>query len=347
MMNETFLALRPSFDPSDLSAYQLQAGDEALSFPEFLNFCAASLIDPHSGCMENRRIAHLRDVFLDAGLSAVKRLTQPMRWLQAGLAVGPGGSFLPVYRQTAIAARELLAEGLIRNFFFLSKPPGFRLRFELSGDRPEAVRDDLRRRLNSWRDDGVFTDIVAGVYEPEEHLFGGHRSMDIVHELFTIDSLAWLDFHTYTGANPDAFEPAWTLSLVMLRMLHAALGVSGWEDMDVWDRVRRKTGRTIPMDVLEQLDFSSASAGLQEQWDHYDRLLDNLSPQIRSIAEQFGAAAGPLAERWLSEYFHTPEAYIGPRDALAFFTIFHWNRAGLSMMRQALIAEALAGRERY
>jgi hypothetical protein len=36
-------------------------------------------------------------------------------------------------------------------------------------------------------------------------------------------------------------------------------------------------------------------------------------------------------------------AGVGPREAAAYYVVFHWNRAKLSFGRQALITEALAG----
>jgi hypothetical protein len=51
-----------------------------------------------------------------------------------------------------------------------------------------------------------------------------------------------------------------------------------------------------------------------------------------------------VARDWRQRYFDTPHARLGVRAAAALMTIFHWNRAGLSLERQVLFAEALAAR---
>jgi hypothetical protein len=51
-----------------------------------------------------------------------------------------------------------------------------------------------------------------------------------------------------------------------------------------------------------------------------------------------------LAADWRTGYFDTEHAELGPREAAALVTIFHWNRGALSPLRQGLLAEALADR---
>jgi len=74
-------------------------------------------------------------------------------------------------------------------------------------------------------------------------------------------------------------------------------------------------------------------------------LLRQLSPRARELVSRYRQSLGAETARWCTDYFWTPEASIGPREAAAFFTIFHWNRAGLSIMRQSLLTEALASRK--
>jgi thiopeptide-type bacteriocin biosynthesis protein len=340
-MNEQLLTLPTLSNPS---SYKVAVGDIRLPLADFLVYCANSLGEREMPLSENQELAALRDAFLGAGLNALEMLTCSSSWVQVGLEVGPGVSYVEVYRQLACAARELLEDSSVSNFFFIHKPPGLRVRFETTGAGRHRLEEGLYQRLTVWQREGVVARVVPGVYEPEHHLFGGLVSMRSVHELFTLDSLAWLDFHVLTAS--EEVGPAWALSLVMLRALFTGLHITDWEDLDVWDRIRRKTGRRLPEEALAQVEFATVAAEIQSQWFRHQAFLDELSPQGQRIAQSYQEATDPVTARWRSEYFTTRQAYIGPREAAAFFTIFHWNRAALSLARQALLTEALAARER-
>jgi thiopeptide-type bacteriocin biosynthesis protein len=198
--------------------------------------------------------------------------------------------------------------------------------------------------LAIWQSEGLFDGIVPGIYEPETYLFGGPVSMRSVHELFTIDSLAWLDYYVAASKEEVGAASAWALSLVMLRALFTGLGITDWEDLDVWDRLRQRAGRSIPSEVL-QVEFASAAAEIRFRWLNPQSILEELSPQLKNIAERYRKSLIDITDRWHSDYFATDAAYIGPRAGAALFTIFHWNRATLSPARQALLVEALLTRQ--
>jgi thiopeptide-type bacteriocin biosynthesis protein len=302
----------------------------ALPLPEFLAECSRTLGDPTAP------IAVQRDLFLAAGLAALRQAPDGRRWTAVGLQPAPGRS-AALWVELAATARELLAGGA-SNFFFMQKPPGLRVRFEAAeAAGVPGLADVLRERAAGWRRAGLVADVVPGGYEPEQHLFGGPLSMRYVHRLFTVDSLAWLDFHAGAGGA----LPGWAFSLYALRTLLDGLEVVGWEDLDVWDRVRRQAFRTLPAPVTAGAAFAPAAAGVRAAWAASRGLP---GPDAAGLVGRVRAEVAEVAAGWLAGYFAGPQTSIGPREACAFATIFHWNRGGLSALRQGLIAEALTDR---
>ncbi|MEU7558343.1 thiopeptide-type bacteriocin biosynthesis protein [Streptomyces eurythermus] len=290
---------------------------------------------------EDPGYAAARRTFLTAGLEALRAHAPEAGWVQLNLAITP-----PPYRRLATTARELLGTGQARDFFFMHKPPGLRVRFlAAEPSRAPELRADLLRRLTPERAGETGTPPVAGVYEPETYLFGGPRSMPWVHELFTADSRAWLDVHTAVAGDPAPV--GWRVSLALLRAVFDGLGIVGWEHRGVWQVVREETGRRLPGGLGEP-DLRRAAAGIRAYWEQSpeDRL-QALPKAWRDVLGEHLVAVGRAAERWHSHYFASGEATVGPRRAAAHHVIFHWNRGALSTARQCLLTEALAadGRE--
>ncbi|MFI0165756.1 thiopeptide-type bacteriocin biosynthesis protein [Streptomyces sp. NPDC017095] len=291
---------------------------------------------------EDAGYAAARRTFLAAGLAALRDHTPEGGWVQLGLAGAPGA--LP-YDRLAATARELLDGGQARDFFFMHKPPGLRVRFRAAEpSRAPDLRAALLRRLEPGRD-SAWARPVAGVYEPETYLFGGPRSMPWVHALFTADSRAWLDVHTAAAGDP---APAgWRVSLALLHAVFDGLGIVGWEHRGVWQAVREETGRRLP-GAPEDPDRRRAAAGIRAWWElSAEDRLGALPKPWRDVVREHAAAVGRAAERWHRHYFATGEATIGPRRAAAHHVVFHWNRGALGTARQCLLTEALAadGRE--
>jgi thiopeptide-type bacteriocin biosynthesis protein len=268
-----------------------------------------------------------------AGAAATRRT----RWVQ--IAVTPAaGADVRLYARLEEVACELLATGAAADFFFVHKAPGLRIRFALHGDAATAarLRELVHARAEEWLREGLVVRGEPGVYEPEEHLFGGPVSMRSVHRLFTVDSLSWLGFH----ATDRETLPAWAFSLVLLRDVMDGLGVQGWEDRDVWDRVRRTTARTLPAEVSDA--WRDTAIRVRTHWRAVGALRDALPDPLRALAVRHRAEARAEGERWLRAYFAGGDAELGPRQALAYYTVFHWNRARLATPVQCLLADALA-----
>jgi thiopeptide-type bacteriocin biosynthesis protein len=322
------------------AAWEVAVGDRRLPLTDFLLRCARSLADGQPA--QDGAFVDARDAFLAGGMAALRAAPRRSSWVQVGVGVRRRPPDPELYRRLAATARELLEQPTVGNFFFMHKPPGLRVRFETAGPGRHRLEHDLHRRLAAWQAEGLVEQVVPAVYEPETHLFGGRVSMRSVHRLFTADALAWLDYHALAR---ERGGPAWALSLLMLRALFDALEIVGWEDLDVWDRIRRKTGRRLAEQARGHTVLARAADGIRAGWAAGDRLLEQLPPRARQIAATFQQAVAPEAARWRAEYFATRQAAIGPRQAAAYLTIFHWNRAGLPLLRQALLTEALVDRQ--
>ncbi|MGH3911952.1 MAG: thiopeptide-type bacteriocin biosynthesis protein [Pseudonocardiaceae bacterium] len=279
-------------------------------------------------------LAAARQAFLTAGLTALSEVRGGQDWVQVGLGLDtPAGPQL--YSELAEAARALLDEGTAVNFFFLHKPPGLRVRFQAAAGR----YDELRVRVGTMAQRLPIRQALPAVYEPEAALFGGSTSMDFVHQLFTADSLGWLDVHRNRAAEP---VPAWAVSLLLLRAVFDGLGIVGWEDRGVWDLVRHEAGRRLDPAARQVSELDRAAAGLAKHWAAPAQLRELLPPGVRAMVDRHREQAVLIGARWRAGYFETGAARIGPRRCAAHYTVFHWNRARLSGVRQCLLAEALA-----
>lgn len=254
-------------------------------------------------------------------------------WLQFGLVPHPERTGT-LYPALDAVAREAVRDGLVGDFFFMHKPPGMRVRFEAA----QGAAPVLRERLRDWRDEGLLADWRHGVYEPESSLFGGPASMRSVHRVFTADSLAWLGYHRLVleGGKPG---PAWAMSLLLIRSLLATLRIVGWEDLDVWERVRRHR-RLAPAAATDPRLLLLAQA-LRTAWPSQAALAAKLSPEAVELAEEYEKAVAGEGERWYGDYFESGSAVMGPRAVASYVILFHWNRAKLPAWRQALLTEAL------
>ncbi|GAB2931898.1 hypothetical protein GCM10027280_19500 [Micromonospora polyrhachis] len=239
---------------------------------------------------------------------------------------------------------ELLGDGTVADFFFVHKPPGLRLRYRIDpADRPAVagrvttLLDDLCRR-------GLVRGWLPAVYEPEQRLFGGAESMRSVHQVFTADSLAWLGFHADQPAAGQRPTATWAMSLLMIRELLDALGITGWEDIDVWDRLGRYGQRMLDTEVADDARVARIAAALRRDWAEPERLREQLPPTGPQLLDRWAQSMATIGKEWWDGYFTSPDAEVGPRHAAAFTIIFHWNRARLPIGQQALITHTLGGR---
>jgi thiopeptide-type bacteriocin biosynthesis protein len=326
----------------------LDVTDQAASVSEFLVDCARTLIALPGSESERYpdEFYRARDTFVRGGLDALAAgiYRDNNSWLQIG--IRPHEELQArgeLCHRIASLARTLLSESTVDDFFFMHKPPGLRLRFHIASPASSAdVADVVHAEIMRWHAEKLIDHVEPGVYEPESHLFGGARSMSFVHALFTVDSLLWLDYHASRAGADDASSPAWLVSLAALRPVFAGLGITGWEDIGVWDAIRKKGGRRLEADKMSEPVYADIARGLRAAWSRGDSIVDALDPTVKAIVGDLGSALLSGATRWRSSYFCQQGASLGPRAAGALYVIFHWNRAGLSHTEQALLAEALS-----
>ncbi|MFW2543075.1 thiopeptide-type bacteriocin biosynthesis protein [Primorskyibacter sp. 2E107] len=274
------------------------------------------------------------ECFIKGGALALKQRQERGNWVQMEVGYAQVTDLPALFGAIRDLAIDLLADDQITNHFFMRKPPGLRLRFEASR-APNALRARLHDQAGAWRGAGLITDYGFGLYEPECQLFGGPQSMTHVHALFTLDTLAWLNWFGTEGGRGQT--ETWRASFALLRAVLDGLEIVGWEDLGVWSQVVDGAGRRLPPQSFTTREEQAALTAPVLRWWSEAGDADTL---VRNEASAMMAAAA----RWRHGYFRRPECRIGARQAAALFTIYHWNRAGLSPVEQGLIAETLAHR---
>lgn len=165
-----------------------------------------------------------------AGRTALHRHAEN-GWYQVNIQfTDPAGAEMVVAGRVGPALDQLRITGAVLGWWFLRKPPGWRIRLQAApGVDPATV-------VRPLLDDLVAADVAAwrpAVYEPEIAAFGGTTAMDTVHELFCADShgvLAYLRQPT-----PGLGRAA--VSLLLCGTLLTAAGLDTFERGDVFDRI--------------------------------------------------------------------------------------------------------------
>jgi thiopeptide-type bacteriocin biosynthesis protein len=325
----------------------VKVGDRLVPLAEFLAYCARTLsTEPEvEGDSDSDELRRARDRFVRAGAEALEAQPASDAWLQVGIRPPEDPALRSeLYRRTADLARSLLSERAVDNFFFMHKPPGMRLRFGREASGPRGLDEAVYEEVARWRTDGLIDGIEPGVYEPESQLFGGPASMKYVHALFTVDSLVWLDYHArpIPSAEEEDSDVAWLVSLAILPAVFEGLDITGWEDIGVWEHIREHAGRHLGQDATSLPGYAEIAKSVRAIWLRRDLLLEQLHPDLRSLVTGHYATLRIAASQWRSGYFSTGSASIGPRAAAAFYVVFHWNRAALSAVQQALLTESLS-----
>jgi thiopeptide-type bacteriocin biosynthesis protein len=264
------------------------------------------------------------------------------RWVQVGLAPAERRPHA-LFGELAGLVRAWRENGVVEDFFFMHKPPGVRARFAPRPGRAPFVRAELRRLVRDWCARDLVAGVEPGVYEPEDHLFGGPAAMDHAHRMFTADAVTWLEYH----ARPRQ-APAWALSLAVLRPVFDAMGLDGRRERDVWARVAA-AGRVIPTAVdrtgptgADRTDATGDAAdGLRRWWRAPEELLAALPEDVRALAARHAGEVAPHAAAWAAALRGADTC-----QAVAWYVVFDWNRAALTFGKQALLTEALTTVER-
>ena len=323
-----------------------------LSLRDFLMLCVNGMgehaLQPHQ--QDAAELDRACRTFINAGVEAlaVRQFPGDQEWVQIGIRPTEDTDLRrETFRRIATLVKTLSGDARVRNFFYMDKSPGMRLRFQAPGNEaPRGLVDDLYAEVDRWRADGLIDQVEPGVYEPECQLFGGPLSMQFVHALFTVDSMFWLDYHRHAADEWGDDSSAWLVSLALTRRLFQGLGIVGWEDIGVWERIRTSTGRKLGPENTKLPRYKAIADEIRGAWTRLETIEEDLPPSVNALLHQYDDAVTLGATRWRLGYFNQRSASTGPRAAAAFYVIFHWNRAGLSPTEQAVLAESLAARLR-
>ncbi|CAI7979104.1 Lant_dehydr_C domain-containing protein [Frankia sp. Hr75.2] len=251
----------------------------------------------------------------------------------------PAGTETAAATHLAPVLRHAQTTGTIDSWWFVRKTPDWRLRLSpASGKSVADLRATLRPAFDDLNAAGTIHTWSEAIYEPEEYVLGGEVGTEVAHRLFSADSDHILDrLHTeITSRTPPSLGRRELSVLLTVTLLRAA-GLDWYERGDVFDRVShlRPPPATPP-----------AAAEVQRLAAALSRLLTaNIGPG----GGLFGSGR-PLANlgTWASAFHDAGRAlgqaaYAGTlrrglRDVLAHHVIFHWNRIGLDIETQGVLA---------
>ncbi|WP_460399204.1 thiopeptide-type bacteriocin biosynthesis protein [Actinophytocola sediminis] len=269
-------------------------------------------------------LADAVEIYRQAGLDALTRQAAT-GWWQVHIQFTDWSTA----EQTAVDHLAPLL-GRAEAWWFIRKHPCWRLRLRAG----PTVLDDLRAALDELAANRRIARWWPGIYEAETAAFGGGPAMDIAHDLFCVDSQAILD--VLRDGEPVLGRRE--LSLLLCGALLRAAGLEWYEQGDVWHRVAQE--RPSPGDVPRSSLTSMAD-------DLKRLLLADTTPDGPLLG-----ATGPLAAvaGWTAA-FADAGARLGAaagggtlsrglRDVLSYHVIFHWNRLGLPVRTQSVLALA-------
>lgn len=213
-------------------------------------------------------------------------------------------------------------------WWFLRKHPYWRIRVHTSDHTPTA------QLLNELLTEHVIRGWQAGIYEPETAAFGGTIGINIVHGLFSADSRGVLSYARHDSTKVGRRE----LSLLLIRAMQHHAGLDLFEAGDVFARVAEL--RPLPADTdICRIDSMAAT----------------MRPMLAVPAHATSALLSELglhgdAAIWLTGFCDAGRklggaAAIGQlgrglRNVLGQIVIFHWNRLGLPVRTQSILAHA-------
>lgn len=202
--------------------------------------------------------------------------------------------------------------GLLSGWWYVRKQP-WKIRYEAEN------ATGIPGLLDNLTADGLIIGWAHGVYEPETTAFGGQAGMDIAHTLFHRDST-----HLLATSRP-ALGPR-ELSVVLIAAMLRGAGLDRFEQADVWERVAFL--RPTPSTTNRR---------------HSEQVRTLLAARPRGLITRDWVDAFTDAGCALSELARHGALARGLRAVLAHHILFHFNRAGLALNDQAVLAALAAG----
>jgi thiopeptide-type bacteriocin biosynthesis protein len=274
------------------------------------------------------QLARLTEQFVDAGVRALAESPPFPTWLQFGVSFAPSRG-----QRAALAARATFgealrravlrwrAQGIVRRFFFMSKPPGLRVRFETS---PATPLTEARCVVSSWllRQPAVAR-LEPCLYLPEAFQFGGVMGADVAHDYHSADSLLALQA-TYREQRGTISASTDILSILIVCDLVRRMTDDSWEAWDLWKRMAI-TGRrpNVRRETAQEMVKMVRPFVLQPE-----DVLRRLTPVDRRLVTTAYEANGRAATA-MRRLAGQGRLLFHLREIIPFWIIFHWNRWGV------------------
>lgn len=264
-----------------------------------------------------------------AGIIALEQ-RETARWHQ--VRVRPGRQQPPeIALATVVGPRldVLTASGAPGGWWYMNKPPGWRIRLRDTPPGPAGeFFDDLAAA-------GAIAAWSPALYEPEAAAFGGAAGMDVAHDLFCADTSGILSYIRQDDPPLGRRE----VSVLLISAMLAAAGLDWFERGDIFARVAAMRPEPAP-------GATGQAAQLAGQ------LRTLLAMPAAAASAVLSAGSGWEASRWHAGFTGAGRRLAGAstsgalsrglRAVLAHAVIFHWNRLGLPAAAQAILARAAA-----
>ncbi|MGH3908148.1 MAG: thiopeptide-type bacteriocin biosynthesis protein [Pseudonocardiaceae bacterium] len=286
--------------------------------------------------MEAAALADAIEVYRQAGRRALDHHTNP-GWWQVYIRFTDWDLAEPaVADHLAPLLQRAEADGMIAAWWFIRKHPCWRLRLQ-PGPAGRAMTANLAAALDQLTTEGQIGGWWPGIYEAETAAFGGNPGIDIAHDLFCADSRAIITMLRSEETTLGRRE----LSLLLCSTLMRAANLEWYEQGDVWHRVTQE--RPLPTDIP-----TAKMTAMADEIKHV--MLADATPNGPLLG-----ASGPLtsAASW-AEAFRQAGQTLGAtaregtlqrglREIISYLVIFHWNRLGLPVRTQSILAGAARG----
>lgn len=279
-----------------------------------------------------RALPDLVERFVEGGVRALAGAPPFRAWRQLGVALrAKKGARARFAESLRAAVARWQKRGVIGRFFFMNKPPGMRLRFEVSGPRSAGAIDAVKGWLSSAPD---VTAVEASPYLPEAYLFGGLAGSHVAHDFHADDSLRALAVMHREARGAASASPE-VLSLLVVCDLVEKMTDDRWEAWDVWKRMEI-TGRRPAVRGADAKDVKAMVELVRPFVLHPEAVLRKLAAAERRLvvsAYETNARCAAAMRRLAAEgrlLFHV-------RDILPFWIVFHWNRWNIDDQRALTI----------
>jgi thiopeptide-type bacteriocin biosynthesis protein len=271
-------------------------------------------------------------MFIAAGVERLEQELDVQRWLQVNIELAPHvGAHRILAPRVARKIERCLKQRAIRHFFFVSKPPGLRLRF--CGRRlGRTVQKELMMWLEGLKGRRAIADYKFGVYDGESYQFGGEVGLELFHEFSTYDSLTILGLGLLQPRTRRRIDVGW-LTLLMMSSLMRSVTTDAWELWDIWCNMRL-AGRHLETAGKATVDSSNENRKIiRELTFRPEKALRALDKADRALVRRYFALNRRLGEK-LIRAERSGQLLYGLRKILPFYAVFHWNRLLLSIDMQ-------------